>query len=153
MMGKFKSSKPTRAERKAQKRAAKDAAKQAEHDSKEMAKEENAGKSSKTVINEMYNQKYKQYKKLVFNLGFGDGWEYKNTPEDVTLNKLYEFYDTCKDNDEALQKYMKMFWENTEWRKSTFLRVTVGDDYPVLEIYRDTDFMGNYELTQTVTLN
>lgn len=121
--------------------------------SKEMAKEENVGKSYKTVINEMYSQKYKQYKKLVFNLGFGDGWEYKNTPEDITLNKLYEFYNVCKDNNEALQTYMKLFWENTEWRKSTFLKVTVGDDYPVLEIYRDTDFMGNYELNQTVILN
>jgi len=125
----------------------------------EISKEENKDKSYKDVIKGMYYKDYdtrkrwKQYKKLIFNFGFGDGWNYKNIPDDKTLNKLYEFYAACKDNDEALQKYMKLFWDNTEWRKSTFLRITVSGDYPVLEIYRDTDFMGNYELRKTLILN
>lgn len=127
--------------------------------SAEISKEENKGKSYQSIIKEMYYEEYdtlnkwKEYKKLIFNFGFGDGWEYKNTPDDLTLRKLYEFYDDCKDNDEELAKYMKLFWDNTEWRKSTFLRITVGSDYPVLEIYRDTDYMGNYELSHTIVLN
>lgn len=127
--------------------------------SAEISKDENKDKSCNDVIKEMYYKDYdtrnlwKQYKKLIFNFGFGDGWNYKNLPDDLTLNKLYEFYAACKDSDEALQKYRKLFWDNTEWRKSTFLRVSVGDEYPVLEIYRDTDFMGNYELSHTIVLN
>ena len=98
-------------------------------------------------------EEYKEYKKLIFNLGYGDGWEYKNTPDDITLDKLYEFYATCRDNNEELRKYQQQFWDNTEWRKSTFLKIKIRDDYPVVEFYRDKDYYGNYELTRTIILN
>jgi predicted phosphodiesterase len=127
--------------------------------SAEISKEENRDKSYKDVIKEMYykdydsHKRWKQYKKLIFNFGFGDGWNYKNMPDDVTLAKLNEFYAACKDNDEEMKKYQQLFWDNTEWRKSTFLKIKIENNYPVVEYYRDKDYYGNYELTQTITLN
>ena len=127
--------------------------------SNEIAKEENNGKSYQDVIRSMYyenyeeEENYKQYKKLIFNFGFGDGWNYKNLPDDETLEHLYEFYGDCTDKREELKRYTELFWANTEWRKSTFLKVIVGNNYPVLEIYRDNDYMGNYELSYKIILD
>ena len=117
-----------------------------------MLKEENEGKLYQNVIKDMYYGKWKEYKKLIFNLGYGDGWNYKNIPDDETLSHLEKFYDDCKDNEEELKNYINLFWENTEWRKSTFLKVRISSDTAILEIYRDKDFTGNYNLKYSQVL-
>ncbi|MFC2140022.1 metallophosphoesterase family protein [Bacteroidota bacterium] len=125
----------------------------------EVSKEKNSGRNYKDIIKEMYYEdydtlnKWKEFKKMIFNFGYGDGYNYKNIPDSETLEKVYEFYAACHENDKALKDYTKLFWNNTEWRKSTFLKVKIGDNYPVLEIYRDKDYMGNYELSHTIILN
>ncbi|MBU1100364.1 MAG: metallophosphoesterase [Bacteroidetes bacterium] len=125
----------------------------------EILKENNSGKSYKNVIQDMYYEdydtlnKWKEYKKLIFNFGYGDGYDYKNIPDTEVLERLYEFYTTCNSNENAIENYMQLFWKNTEWRKSTFLKIYSGKDAPVLEYYRDKDYYGNYELTHKIVLN
>ncbi|MCJ7555103.1 MAG: metallophosphoesterase [Ignavibacteriaceae bacterium] len=118
----------------------------------EIAKEENEGKLYQNVIKDMYHRNWKEYKKLIFNLGYGDGWNYKNIPDDETLSHLYKFYDDCKDNEEKLKNYMNLFWKNTEWRQSSFLKIRISSDAAILEIYRDIDFTGNYTLRHSQVL-
>jgi hypothetical protein len=52
-------------------------------------------------------------------------------------SRLTEFYNDSKKGADGVEKYSKLFWENTEWRKSTFLKVKVSKDSAVLEIYRE----------------
>lgn len=125
----------------------------------EIVKEKNADKSYKDVIKEMYYEdyktlnKWKEYKKLIFNFGYGDGYNYKNIPDDETLEHLYKFYSACKNDESEIYNYMKLFWDNTEWGKSTFLRIKSTGSSPILEIYRDKDYYSNYELVKTLVLN
>ena len=62
-MGKFKETKPTRAERKAQKRAAKAAAKQAEIDLREKAKEEKRAARAERSLFGLFKKKNKEESK------------------------------------------------------------------------------------------
>lgn len=127
--------------------------------SSEISKETNSGKNYKEVIKEMYYEdyatlnKWKEYKKMIFNFGYGDGYNYKNITDEETLDRVYKFYAECEGNEEALKEYTELFWANTEWGKSTFLKIKFENNYPVVEYYRDRDYYGNYELTNSVILN
>jgi hypothetical protein len=65
---------------------------------------------------------------------------------------LMEYYTECSKGVEGIEKYSRLFWNNTEWRKSTFLRLNVSETSAVLEIYRDKGFDGDYALRHTQKL-
>ncbi len=94
----------------------------------------------------------KEFKKLVFNLGYGIGEDYKNLSNEETIKRVNEFYTNCLKDESEIERYTKLFLEKTEWRKSTFLRITMNPEAPLLEIYRDKDYTGNYELKYSLSL-
>jgi predicted phosphodiesterase len=122
------------------------------HMSKEVEKEKSKGMSQTNAISRFYKSDDKEMNKFIFNLGFGNGKSYKDLTDEQTMNRLTEFYNDCKKGVDGFEKYAKLFWENTEWRKSTFLKVNVNDDSGVLEIYRDKEFNGNYVLRHSQVL-
>jgi hypothetical protein len=104
------------------------------------------------AITKFWKEDSKEMKKFIFNLGFGDGKNYKNLTDEETLNRLIEFYMNCSKGNSELERYTKLFWKNTEWRPSTFLKIKIIKDSAVLEIYRDKDYTGNYVLRHTQIL-
>lgn len=106
---------------------------------------------SKAVIS-YFNSHKKDMKKFIFNLGLGDGWYYQNLSDEETFKSLFKFYDDCKKDTSKLKEYSKLFWENTEWRQSSFLKITVGDENVKVDIYRDDGIGGNYSLRHSFYL-
>jgi predicted phosphodiesterase len=94
----------------------------------------------------------KEIRKLAFNLGLLKVKTYKEITDAQALKILSQLYTDCKNSPEGISKYSKLFWANTEWRKSTFLKVSVGPQSGSVEIYRDKDYMGNYVLRDRVVL-
>jgi hypothetical protein len=104
------------------------------------------------AIKEFYKSDDKEMKKFVYNLGFGNGKSYKDLTDDQTMTRLIEYYTECSKGTDGIEKYSKLFWNNTEWRKSTFLRLNVSETSGVLEIFRDKGFDGDYVLRHTQKL-
>jgi hypothetical protein len=94
----------------------------------------------------------REIKKLVFNLGILKVKTYKDLTDDQAVKMLAQLYSDSRTSPGGMKKYTDLFWSNTEWRKSTFLKVTVGPRSGKVEIYRDKDYMGNYGLRDTVIL-
>jgi len=122
------------------------------HLAEEVEKQRNKGMSLADAIKAFYKAYGNEMKKFVYNLGFGNGKSYKDLTDDQTLTRLSEYYDECSKGAAGLEKYSKLFWDNTEWRKSTFLRMNVSENSAVLEIYRDKGFGGDYALRHTQKL-
>jgi hypothetical protein len=122
------------------------------HLAEEVEKQRNKGMSLADAIKAFYKASGNEMKKFVYNLGFGNGKSYKDLTDDQTLTRLSEYYDECSKGAAGLEKYSKLFWDNTEWRKSTFLRMNVSQNSAVLEIYRDKGFGGDYALRHTQKL-
>lgn len=122
------------------------------HLAADVERQQSNGKSVADAIKEFYKSADKEMKKFVYNLGYGNGKSYKDLTDDQTISKLTEYYGECSKGAEGLDKYSKLFWKNTEWRKSTFLRLNVSESSAVLEIYRDKGFEGDYALRHTQKL-
>lgn len=122
------------------------------HLAEEIENQRSKGISPADAIKAFYKADDKEMKKFVYNLGFGNGKSYKDLTDEQTLTRLSEYYDECRKGAAGIEKYSKLFWDNTEWRKSTFLRVNVSEKSAVLEIYRDKDFYGDYALRHTQKL-
>ena len=118
----------------------------------EVAKQRNNGMSLAEAIKAFYKSNGNEMKKFVYYLGFGNGKSYKDLTDEQTLTRLSEYYDECNKGSAGIEKYSKLFWDNTEWRKSTFLRMNVSENSAVLEIYRDKGFGGDYALRHTQKL-
>jgi len=118
----------------------------------EVAKQRNNGMSLAEAIKAFYKSNGNEMKKFVYYLGFGNGKSYKDLTDEQTLTRLSEYYDECSKGAAGIEKYAKLFWDNTEWRKSTFLRLNVSEKSAVLEIYRDKGFGGDYALRHTQKL-
>jgi 3',5'-cyclic AMP phosphodiesterase CpdA len=99
-----------------------------------------------------YKSDEKEIKKTIFNLGIVKVKTYKDLTEDQVIKVLTQLYSDCTRNADELARYTKMFWANTEWRKSTFLKVSVGPQTGSVEIYRDKDFTGDYGLRDRIVL-
>ena len=99
-----------------------------------------------------YRADDKEIKKLVFNLGILKVKTYKDLTDEQAIRVLAQLYSDSHNSPDGISKYSKLFWTNTEWRKSTFLKVSVGPQSGTVEIYRDKDFMGNYGLRDRVIL-
>jgi len=122
------------------------------HMTKEIGKEKEDGLGRTEAVANFFRSENKEMKKFIFNLGFGDGINYKNLTDEQTLEHLTEFYIECTKGRSELEKYSDLFWKNTEWRPSTFLKIKINEKEGFLEIYRDKDYTGNYVLRHTQIL-
>ena len=111
-----------------------------------------AGITTENSILAFYKANNKDLKKVVFNLGIMKVKTYKDLTDDQMINFLNQFYADCQKGPDEVGRYMKLFWANTEWRKSTFLKVTIGLQSGAVEIYRDKDYTGDYGLRDKVVL-
>ncbi|MCX6134596.1 MAG: metallophosphoesterase [Ignavibacteriales bacterium] len=118
----------------------------------EVTKQRSNGMSLADAIKAFYKANVNEMKKFVYYLGFGNGKSYKDLTDEQTLTRLSEYYDECSKGTAGIEKYSKLFWTNTEWRKSTFLRLNVTKNSAVLEMYRDKGFGGDYALRLTQKL-
>jgi len=103
-------------------------------------------------IANFYKADDKEMKKFIFSLGLEKVKTYKDLTDEQVLRRLTEFYVACQKGDSVIVRYTNLFWQNTEWRKSTFLRVTVDDKAGFVEFYRDKDYTGNYVLRDRIEL-
>jgi hypothetical protein len=110
------------------------------------------GMSIDSSISHFYKSNDKEIKKLVFNLGILKVKTYKDLSDGQAITILGQLYAESHSSPDGINKYSKLFWANTEWRKSTFLKVSMGPQSGTVEIYRDKDFLGNYALRDRVTL-
>lgn len=110
------------------------------------------GISPENSILGFYKSDDKEIKKIVFNIGIVKVKTYKDLTNDQAIKVLNQFYADCQKGPDEMSKYTKLFWANTEWRKSTFLKVTVGPQSGSVEIYRDKDYTGDYGLRDRVVL-
>ncbi|MCX6168145.1 MAG: metallophosphoesterase [Ignavibacteriales bacterium] len=120
----------------------------------EIEKAKSTGVSQQDAIKVFFQSQLKEIKKVVFNFGFGDGkgTDYKSLTDEETWKHFNEFFDNCLRDKSELQRYSQLFWKNTIWRPSTFLKIKIHGNSAILEIYRDKDFFGNYELKHTQVL-
>ena len=110
------------------------------------------GMSTDSSLFRFYKANDKEVKKLVFNLGILKAKTYKDLTEAQALKILGQLFAESRTTPGGIDKYSKLFWANTEWRKSTFLKVNIGPQSGTVEIYRDKDFWGNYVLRDKVVL-
>ncbi len=110
------------------------------------------GSSVDSSIVRFYMSADKEIKKLVFNLGIVTVKTYKDLTDDQAIKVLSQLYTDGQKTPDGINKYSNLFWANTEWRKSTFLKVSVGPQSGSVEIHRDKDYMGNYGLRDRVVL-
>jgi len=121
--------------------------------SEEVAKGKRLGVNWNSAIAKLYKSEDKELKKFVFNLGLEPLKSYKDLTDNQTISRLNEFYQNCQKGASEVERYTTRFWEHTEWRRSSFLKITVNKASSKLEIFRDADFEGNYELRHTQLLN
>lgn len=105
-----------------------------------------------TAVRMFFELDPKQMRKIIFWLDPIPGKDYKILTDGETIAALYRFYEDCRSDHLKMNEYTDRFWNNVDWRKSSFLKIHVRGDSAVLEIYRDTDFTGNYELRHTQVL-
>ncbi|OGU25552.1 MAG: hypothetical protein A2X66_07620 [Ignavibacteria bacterium GWA2_54_16] len=110
------------------------------------------GSSAENAIAGFYKANDKDMKKFVFSLGLENVKTYKELTEEQVLRRLTEFYGECQKDAKGIARYTNLFWQNTEWRKSTFLKVNVDKKVGIVEFYRDKDFSGNYILRDQIEL-
>jgi len=91
-------------------------------------------------------------KKFVFSLGLEKVKTYKELTDEQVLRHLTAFYVDCRKDAQDIARYTNLFWQNTEWRKSTFLKVSVDEKVGTVEFYRDKDFSGTYILRDRIEL-
>lgn len=120
--------------------------------SKRVEADRKSGLTTDESILGFYKMDTKEFKKTVFNLGIVKVKTYKDLTDDQTVKVLNQFYSDCSKNTNEIIRYTKLFWANTEWRKSTFLKVSVGPQTGSVEIYRDKDFTGDYGLRDRIVL-
>ena len=120
--------------------------------SKRVESDSKKGISTENSILSFYKSEDREMKKMVFNLGIMKTKTYKDLTEEQTVKVLGQLYADCQKGSDEINKYMKLFWANTEWRKSTFLKVSVGPQSGSVEIYRDKDYLGDYGLRDRIVL-
>jgi hypothetical protein len=120
--------------------------------SKRVESDSKKGISAENSILAFYKSEDREMKKMVFNLGMVKAKTYKELTEEQTVKVLSQLYADCQKGPDEIGKYMKLFWTNTEWRKSTFLKVSVGPQSGSVEIYRDKDYLGDYVLRDRILL-
>ena len=120
--------------------------------SKSIEADKSNGISESDAVMNFFKKESKEMKKFVFNLGYGDGKDYKKLTDEETIKRLSEFYSACSKSSSEMDRYSKLFWKNTEWRPSTFLKIKIIGTSAILEIYREKDFTGNYVLRHTQIL-
>lgn len=115
---------------------------------------EKEGLSLKESIKKSYISKMKPVNKALFAMQLAAVGKdsYKKIIPTQGIKGLLRFYqDYSKDKSHA-EKFTKVFWENIEWQRSSFFKITVGEDDIKVEIYRDDGRGGKYTLRESLYL-
>lgn len=108
--------------------------------------------STDQVLNEYFDENTKQVKKTVYYLNPTRAESYKKIADEIARKEFFEFYHNYKQGGALKEQLDKTFWENSEYRKSSFLKFYVGKSNVKVEIYRDDARGGEYELHRTFLL-
>lgn len=111
------------------------------------------GLTVESAVTAYYRSDEKEMKKFVFSLGLEPVKSYKELTDEQVLRHLTQFFSDCRKGAKEVGRYTKLFWQNTEWRKSTFLKVTVDGKAISVSFYRDEDYGGNYVLRDRVIMD
>lgn len=110
------------------------------------------GVADTTVIRRFYESDAKEIKKSIFPFDPIPGIDYKAMDDREALRRLKQFYLDCIFDSTKISCYTNHLLNRSGWRKSTFMKIRIQTDSAVLEIYRDTDYAGHYELRYTQVL-
>ena len=110
------------------------------------------GVTESTAVRMFFEADPKQMRKIIFWLDPIPGKDYKVLTAEQTITALRRFFEDCRSDSLKITEYSERFWKNVDWRKSTFMKIQIRGDSAVLEIYRDTGFLGNYVLRHTQVL-
>ncbi len=114
---------------------------------------EKKNNSTDQVLNAYFDENTKQVKKTVYYLNPTLAESYKKIADEIARKKFFEFYHNYKQSGELKEQLDKTFWENSEYRKSSFLKFYVGTSKVKVEIYRDDARGGEYKLNRTFLLD
>ena len=104
---------------------------------------QNLGLTKEQALTSIYNKK----KKKIDNLFSMSGIE-----TDSVINTLAQFYLDYQENPELKENYVQTFWKNTDYGKSSFLKIYAGKDKVKVEVYRNDGHGGPYSLTYSEIL-
>lgn len=121
--------------------------------SKDIKKNKVDETGNRSLLQQYYNDNKKQVKKTIFYLRYYDVDSYKVITDDDAIEGFYKFYDEFSQGGESKQNIIDTFWENCEYRKSTFLKIYVTNEKVKAEIYRDDAHGGKYTWRQTIILD
>ena len=113
-----------------------------------------AGLSLKASIEKSFTQKKKPINKALFAMqlaGVGED-SYKKITLLEGKKALLKFYKKYSKNETEAKNLTNVFWENLEWQRSSFFKITVGEDDIKVEIYRDDGRGGKYTLRESLYL-
>ena len=110
-------------------------------------------KTDSLIIKQYFDQNKKQVQKTLFYMKIYDVDEYKKITDEQGEKGLFRFYQNFKNRGEAKQKMIDTFWENCEYRNSTFVKFYVIKNKVKAEIYRDDRKGGDYSLRHSLILD
>jgi hypothetical protein len=112
------------------------------------------GLTEQQAVQKYYEENTKQVKKTMFHSRLVVGVpEYKKIGDQEGLEAFHKFYREFKKGGAERDARIETFWENSEYRKSTFFKLYVGRDQIKVEIYRDDARGGEYSLRETLYLD
>jgi Calcineurin-like phosphoesterase len=121
----------------------------------EWEKNEKESLSLRESIEKTYNSKTKSINKTLFTTQLaGVGKEsYKNISPTEGKKGLLKFYQEYSKGNNQADKLTSIFWDNSNWQRSSFFRITVSEDDISVKIYRDDARGGEYTLRHSFSLN
>ena len=108
------------------------------------------GIGEEEAIREFYQINKKQVNKALHHMRLAPGDTYEEIQFGPGLQGLYTFYFDYKKGGTLREKHVRTFWENSMYRKSSFVKFYVKDDGVKVEFYRDDAHGGAYSLRQTL---
>lgn len=78
---------------------------------------------------------------------------YKEIKDQDGIKAFIQFYKDFKEHGNLRDKLVQTFWENCEYRKSSFMKLYVGKERVKAEIYRDDAHGGKYSLRHALILD
>ena len=120
----------------------------------EWEQNEKEGLSFKESIEKTYAPKMKPINKALFTMQLaGVGEEsYKKIIPLKGKKALLRFYKEFSKGKSQSENLTNIFWENLDWQRSSFFKITVGENDVKVEIYRDDGRGGEYSLRHSLYL-
>jgi hypothetical protein len=109
--------------------------------------------TDKKSLSIFYQSNKKQVNKTLYYTRFETAESYNDIPFQAGFRGLLKFYADYQNGSEAKNQLIKTFWENSKYRRSTFIEFYVADEKVKVEIYRDDARGGEFSLRHTLFLN